>query len=562
MKRTRMFACLVAFVLLCPMLSLLASASALDSAVAHPADTYYYSQLTAEEKTIYDALTADANLDALKKGVPIAVSKPFTITVPKGVTQEEFNTLYRSFDNEMTRLAALMPSVPNAVAALDRDRSDLFWTTGVQCRVVMQQNGETVTGGMSFSGGNSYTTYLEVTLPLSEDWDGDGVQDRTLADDILRMEQNLLALIKGAQAASSTRYGQLQYLNQALCDYNTYNDAAAKGGYGAHYPWTPLSALDQLTEKDDANNSLKPVCEGYARAFKMACDRLSIPCILISGLGNGENHMWNYVQMEDGKWYGVDVTWNDSTGLVNRYFLVGKDVMSQQHTPDNRVIANQTSAFVAPELADTAYDPTTNTQHTHAYGNWQPHNDRQHQRVCSCGLAEYADHAFGDWTVKKEATEAEVGSRERSCVCGMVERQEIERLTHTYEQSVTPPTCTEGGYTTHTCKNCGDSYRTDATDPTGHAYGTGEACEVCGATRPQEPDTDPADTAPIEPDAGSDTTDTGEQGSTQAPPPGGNGTEQNGFSALLGGCKATVSSVWYVLLSLPVAFACWKKRAR
>ncbi len=37
--------------------------------------------------------------------------------------------------------------------------------------------------------------------------------------------------------------------------------------------------------------------------------------------------------------------------------------------------------------------------------------------------------------------------------------------------TVTPPTCTEQGYTTHTCTVCGDSYNDDYTAPLGHAWG-------------------------------------------------------------------------------------------
>ena len=39
--------------------------------------------------------------------------------------------------------------------------------------------------------------------------------------------------------------------------------------------------------------------------------------------------------------------------------------------------------------------------------------------------------------------------------------------THDYETVVTPPTCTQQGYTTYTCE-CGDSYKVDYTNSTGH----------------------------------------------------------------------------------------------
>ena len=47
------------------------------------------------------------------------------------------------------------------------------------------------------------------------------------------------------------------------------------------------------------------VCEGYAKAFKILCDRFNIPCTLVSGLAYtgsgsaGEAHMWNLVKMPD-----------------------------------------------------------------------------------------------------------------------------------------------------------------------------------------------------------------------------------------------------------------------
>ncbi len=42
---------------------------------------------------------------------------------------------------------------------------------------------------------------------------------------------------------------------------------------------------------------------------------------------------------------------------------------------------------------------------------------------------------------------------------------------HTYTDSVLPPTCLEGGYTTHTCSGCGDSYNDSYEGATGHTMG-------------------------------------------------------------------------------------------
>ena len=82
----------------------------------------------------------------------------------------------------------------------------------------------------------------------------------------------------------------------------------------------------------------KCVCEGYARAFQYICALYGIDAICVSGSGinssGSEAHMWNMVLMNDGKWYDLDVTWDDP--LVNGsdsgkvyydYFLVGSETI-------------------------------------------------------------------------------------------------------------------------------------------------------------------------------------------------------------------------------------------
>ena len=50
-------------------------------------------------------------------------------------------------------------------------------------------------------------------------------------------------------------------------------------------------------------------------------------------------------------------------------------------------------------------------------------------------------------------------------------RIELEACVHSYTSKVTAPTCTERGYTTHTCTSCGDSYVDSYTAALGHSYG-------------------------------------------------------------------------------------------
>ncbi|MBR4078200.1 MAG: hypothetical protein IKK17_06310, partial [Oscillospiraceae bacterium] len=54
----------------------------------------------------------------------------------------------------------------------------------------------------------------------------------------------------------------------------------------------------------------------------------------------------------------------------------------------------------------------------------------------------------------------------------------ILNIDHSFTSTVTPPTCTDKGYTTHTCTVCGDSY-VDSEVPAAHTY-KDNVCTVCG----------------------------------------------------------------------------------
>lgn len=128
-----------------------------------------------------------------------------------------------------------------------------------------------------------------------------------------------------AQCPEGSRYDKLltahDWLTQHNC-YNRYYPTNPRSAIG-DTPWCALSALE-------GNNELQaPVCEGYARAFKVLCDAMDIPCILMAGNacntpgGSSGGHMWNYVQMENRKWYAIDVTWDDPSVYGKTDFVSG-----------------------------------------------------------------------------------------------------------------------------------------------------------------------------------------------------------------------------------------------
>lgn len=89
----------------------------------------------------------------------------------------------------------------------------------------------------------------------------------------------------------------------------------------------------------------KVVCEGYAKMFKVLCDKYDIPCIIVTSEETKDSdgrqqggHMWNYVCV-DNLWYIVDCTWDDrkyeNIAIVETDFLMsGVDMF---HKPSNNM---------------------------------------------------------------------------------------------------------------------------------------------------------------------------------------------------------------------------------
>lgn len=67
--------------------------------------------------------------------------------------------------------------------------------------------------------------------------------------------------------------------------------------------------------------------------------------------------------------------------------------------------------------------------------------------------------------------------------CGLSYKTDYtDHLGHSYEKKVTAPTCLTEGYTTYTCTRCGDNYTSDYTKPVGHKWDNGRlvVSATCG----------------------------------------------------------------------------------
>ena len=102
-------------------------------------------------------------------------------------------------------------------------------------------------------------------------------------------------------------------------------------------------------------------------------------------------------------------------------------------------------------------------------------------------FVEHEDELHTFDSVITDPTCTEDGYTTHTCVnCGYTYvNAETSMLGHEYEAVVTDPTCTEPGYTTHTCIRCGDSYVSDETAALDHSYEdvvTDPTCTESGCT--------------------------------------------------------------------------------
>ena len=100
----------------------------------------------------------------------------------------------------------------------------------------------------------------------------------------------------------------------------------------------------------------------------------------------------------------------------------------------------------------------------HQWGEWETVAGKR-VRVCSvCGIQETEGEHLHEWNAW---TSIGAETHSRSCKnCGDTQTEK-----HKFESVITPATETEKGYTTHTCSECGYSYKDNYTDVHVHNFG-------------------------------------------------------------------------------------------
>lgn len=298
---------------------------------------YYYDQLGGNAKAIYRAIYKNART---AENITFTLESPIVVSTAESAGEEAHSTAIST---------AVRTLVQPAMDALGYDHPEISW---------IAYGGA---DGSSFSisivtateEGQLVSSIEALTFVTKLEW------SMTTEDDILAFESEMntavAEILAALEDAGESRYEKLLAAQHALAARVAYDHDKTSG---------------RIHEAAGALLDGLAVCDGYAKSFKMLCDALEIPCVIVGGTATQPNsvepHAWNLVQMEDGLWYATDVTWNDEEGALSStdFFLVGANTVpspgrlpfSESHTPSGKFSAGEYTPFTFPTLSANKYE--------------------------------------------------------------------------------------------------------------------------------------------------------------------------------------------------------------
>ncbi|MCC8139440.1 MAG: DUF5722 domain-containing protein [Lachnospiraceae bacterium] len=312
------------------------------------------------------------------------LSNPLTFEASITESEAEDGTVTKSIttdDNYNAACDDMSEAYSRAFNAFWLDYPEVFWFSSMKI-------GYKISASTDSDSSTGYTGKIaEITLTASEYYDGamSQVEEYWAAVNSILVELGLKEETvdeTGETSYTSTGcsdYTAVKLIHDYLCDTITYNTTAANHMDDTSYDYAHTSSVAFLGYGDDDEKSV--VCDGYSKAFKVLCDEMGIDCVLVTGYGvtsadyDMGSHAWNYVQM-DGKWYLVDVTWDDpdseDSEIAYTYFLAGSGsasyintfTVSMDHLPEMTFSGMGSFSFIYPTLEEEAYTVTEQDDET------------------------------------------------------------------------------------------------------------------------------------------------------------------------------------------------------
>lgn len=283
---------------------------------------YYYNQLDEDARIIYNKLLV--NKDKFLSGKD-------TITI---------GTMFSKELETEEGTNKIVDSVKDALKAFYYDKQEMFYIDMAKMEVYM----------IGKSQGGKVINNLELRLASSQiSYWKDGITSKEQA-----LEQSTQFINRTKEIIEEVKdksdYVKVKHVHDWLINNVEYDGSAPNchNAYGA------------IIEG-------RAVCEGYARAFKYMMDQLNINTIFAAGNATDNDgktgpHAWNYVKMDDGQWYAIDVTWDDPVingdGILPekykyKYFLKGES-FKQNHF-DEEFFISSGKHIIMPTIAEDNY---------------------------------------------------------------------------------------------------------------------------------------------------------------------------------------------------------------
>jgi len=284
----------------------------------------YYDQLDLNGKAIYDAMnSAEADETSITVKLPVALT----------AASDD------SGDGVAYLKKHIKTTVDNAFVALRLSSPLAYWTW--EQSVVTYDDEPIVVSGVA----TKTTLVFKISYAL---YPVD--QETGVFQGIQKMLDDLETEISKFQTTSDTIRGKVLDINNYLVNLVTYDPNWLRDNQSKYTHDVYGVFVDPLHYA---------VCDGYSKAFLLLCEREGIESVVVLGtaLPKLENHAWNYVKMDDGEWYAMDVTWNDNGQGDNPYFLNGGETFFTNHQQTvfltNGVLAYRLNS---PAISATAYD--------------------------------------------------------------------------------------------------------------------------------------------------------------------------------------------------------------
>lgn len=369
-----------------------------------------YSSLNDYEKMIYDYIINYETLGA----------KEYIIDTAK-MEDEMSGANYMSIDFE------------KILFALNYDRPDYFWIDRVtwSCSFYDRDGSKSFSAGDKIAKITMKTPYSDVVYP-----------------DIEKLYGEIFTEIKKIDFSNcKSRYEFMLVLHDYIAENLEYTDENIRC----------YDIIGALVDK-------KAVCMGYSFAAKIILNYYNIPNMLLVS----EGHMWNVVLMEDGKWYNLDITWDDQDCVMYDYFLCGNNSVDthfgHDKFTDSHVLLKDAIVANVP-VSDESYvldiDEETTSEGNHYFELSSPEvpatctapgKTAVYSCIDGCGLSTGGEEipATGhDMQLKSEEVPATCSAEGKTAVyacangCGLTTGgKAIPKKSHTYSNGV--------------CKVCGD----------------------------------------------------------------------------------------------------------